>query len=204
MAAIRSPSPRTSPTLRPACGISDGVFVLAYDAGTGWADRCWWLLRHFGHDACGTFDLRAYRGPFEVSVRDEGDRPRTRPDRPPFVARTRTDDVIEAEELRERIGDADLLVLDARARERWLGDTEPLDPVAGRIPGSRNAHFEEPLPPGAADAPEVAVYCGSGVTAAVQAHRLVRAGREDVRLYPGSFSEWCRRPDYPIERGEPT
>jgi 3-mercaptopyruvate sulfurtransferase SseA len=76
--------------------------------------------------------------------------------------------------------------------------------VAGRIPGSQNAFFEEPVPGDVLDAPELAVYCGSGVTAAVQAHRLVRAGRDDVRLYPGSFSEWCRRPDHPIERGDPT
>lgn len=185
-------------------GIADGVFVLAYDEGSGWADRCWWLLRHFGHDACGTFDLRTYVGPLEVSSGDIGDRPHSSLVDRPFVVRERSDDVIEAEELLARIDDPALVVLDARARERWLGDVEPLDPVAGRIPGSRNAFFEEPVPAAVVDAPELAVYCGSGVTAAVQAHQLVRAGRDDVRLYPGSFSEWCRRPDYPIERGEPT
>jgi thiosulfate/3-mercaptopyruvate sulfurtransferase len=51
--------------------------------------------------------------------------------------------------------------------------------------------------------PEVAAYCGSGVTAAVTVQQLVLAGRSDARLYPGSFSEWCRRPDLPIERGDP-
>jgi thiosulfate/3-mercaptopyruvate sulfurtransferase len=80
---------------------------------------------------------------------------------------------------------------------------EPLDPVAGRIPGSRNAYFELPLPEDATAPSEVATYCGSGVTAAVIAQRLVLAGREDVRLYPGSFSEWCRDPSNPIERGDP-
>jgi thiosulfate/3-mercaptopyruvate sulfurtransferase len=172
------------------------TFVLAYDDGTGWAARCWWLLRHLGHDAAGTFDLRSYSGPWEA-----GDRPP--PERSAFVARVRTDDVVEAEEILARLDDPALLLLDARSPPRWRGDEEPLDPVAGRIPGARNAFFEEPLPPGATDAPEVAVYCGSGVTAAVQVQRLVLAGREDARLYPGSFSEWCRREGYPIERGEP-
>ena len=118
------------------------------------------------------------------------------------MARPRNDDTIEAEELLARLDDPDLLVLDARSRPRWRGDEEPLDPVAGRIPGARNAFFEEPLPDGAAEATEVAVYCGSGVTAAVQVQRLVLAGREDARLYPGSFSEWCRREAYPIENGD--
>ncbi len=95
------------------------------------------------------------------------------------------------------------MLLDARAPERWRGDVEPLDPVAGRIPGARNAYFVEPLPDGLLDARELVAYCGSGVTAAVVAQRLMLAGRDDVRLYPGSFSEWCRDPSNPIERGNP-
>ncbi len=177
-------------------GIDERTFVLAYDEGTGWAARCWWLLRHLGHDACGTFDLRAYAGP-----RDAGEGPP--PGRSSFVARVRADDVIEADEILTRLGDATLVLLDARAPERWRGDAEPLDPVAGRIPGAWNAPFEEPLPPGAVEPPEVAAYCGSGVTACVVVQRLVLAGRDDARMYPGSFSEWCRRDDTPIERGAP-
>ena len=96
-----------------------------------------------------------------------------------------------------------MLLLDARSRVRWLGEEEPLDPVAGRIPGAVNAPFTEPLPAGATDAAELVSYCGSGVTACVVAQRLVLAGRDDVRLYPGSFSEWCRRESYPIEKGTP-
>ena len=177
-------------------GIAADTFVLAYDEGTGWAARCWWLLRHLGHDAAGTFDLRSYRGPLETG---DGHPPTPAT----FVARARTDDVIEADEILARLDDPSLVLLDARSRPRWRGDEEPLDPVAGRIPGSRNAFFEEPLPAGATDAPELAVYCGSGVTAAVQVQRLVLAGRRDARLYPGSFSEWCRREGNPIQRGEP-
>ena len=190
------PDPHALGAVFAARGIGRDTFVLAYDEGTGWAARCWWLLRHLGHDSAGTFDVRAYAGPLETDEQ--------RVERAAFVPRVRDDDVIEADEIRERLGDPSLVLLDARARERWRGDVEPLDPVAGRIPGARNAFFEEPLPGDATEAPEIAAYCGSGVTAAVTAQRLVLAGRDDVRLYPGSFSEWCRNPSNPIERGDPT
>jgi thiosulfate/3-mercaptopyruvate sulfurtransferase len=176
-------------------GIGPDTFVLALDEGTGWAARCWWLLRHLGHDACGTVDIRAYTGPLLTEA--------PRVDRAAFVPRVRDDDVIEADEILPRLGDPSLVLVDARSPERWRGDTEPLDPVAGRIPGARNAFFERPLPDGATEPPEVAAYCGSGVTACVVAQKLVLAGRDDVRLYPGSFSEWCRNPSNPIERGDP-
>ena len=179
-------------------GIAADTFVLAYDDGTGWAARCWWLLRHLGHEAAGTSDLRAYRGPF---VSGEGDSHVTVPSTARFQPRVRSADTISAEEILERLDDPSLVLLDARAPERWRGDTEPLDPVAGRIPGARTAYYELPLPAGVLDAPELAAYCGSGVTAAVIVQRAVLAGRDDIRLYPGSFSEWCRRPGYPIEKG---
>jgi thiosulfate/3-mercaptopyruvate sulfurtransferase len=190
------PSPDALAATFAAAGIGNDAFVLAYDEGTGWAARCWWLLRHLGHDACGTLDLRAYHGPLTTEVPAAGSPSR-------FVPSVREADTIDAGELRARLGDPRLVLLDARAPERWRGDVEPLDPVAGRIPGARNAHFVEPLPDGVLDAPELAVYCGSAVTAAVVAQRLVLAGRDDVRLYPGSFSEWCRNPSNPIERGDP-
>lgn len=190
------PSPETLAATFGAAGIGDGAFVLAYDAGSGWAARCWWLLRHLGHDACGTFDLRSYLGRLTSVEPAPGSSSQ-------FVPKARTGDVIEVEELRQRLGDPSLVLVDARAPERWRGDVEPLDPVAGRIPGARNAYFVEDLPAGLADAPGLAVYCGSGVTAAVVVQRLVLAGRDDARLYPGSFSEWCRDPSNPIERGEP-
>ena len=178
-----------------AAGIAPTSFVVALDDGTGWAARCWWLLRHVGHDAAGTLDVRGYLGP--LSTED------VKSPRQDFRARPRTGDTITAEEIFVRLGDPALVLLDARSRGRWLGEEEPLDPVAGRIPGSTNAFFDDPLPAGAAAAAEIVAYCGSGVTACVVAQKLVLAGREDVRLYPGSFSEWCRRESYPIEKGTP-
>lgn len=176
-------------------GVGPSSYVLALDDGSGWAARCWWLLRHLGHDRAGTFDLRGYVGPtVRVPVA---------PTQRGFRARPRDDDTITPEEILARLDDPSLVLLDARSRPRWLGDEEPLDPVAGRIPGARHAFFEDALPAVEADATELAAYCGSGVTACVVAQKLILAGREDVRLYPGSFSEWCRRENYPIEKGTP-
>jgi thiosulfate/3-mercaptopyruvate sulfurtransferase len=113
-------------------------------------------------------------------------------ERAEFVARPRTDDVARSPELLERLGDRSLTLVDARAPERWRGEVEPLDPVAGRIPGSRNRFFQDepPLPQDLLDAGELVVYCGSGVTACAVLHELHLAGRTDARLYPGSWSEW--------------
>ena len=153
------------------------------------------LRRVLLHDAAATFGFGGYVGPLAT----ENAEPRPGDVQP----RPRIGDTIAAEEILARLDDPALRLLDARSRTRWLGEEEPLDPVAGRIPGAVNACFTDPLPAGAADGAEIVTYCGSGVTACVVAQKLVLAGREDVRLYPGSFSEWCRRESYPIERGTP-
>jgi thiosulfate/3-mercaptopyruvate sulfurtransferase len=192
----RHPLPDTTRFVAAAsrAGIRPDTFVLAYDDGDGWAQRLWWLLRHVGHDAAGTFDLRSYAGPLTTEARAVEAAPALASD-------VRGGDVILAEEIHERLDDPALVLVDARSPERWRGDIEPLDPVAGRIPGARNAFFEQPFPEDLLEAPELAVYCGSGVTACVVLQRLALVGRADARLYPGSFSEWCRRDGYPIERG---
>ena len=165
-------------------GIGDGTFVVAYGS-MGGAERLWWLLRHFGHDACAVIDLDAWRGP--LATGEEEIEPAT------FVPRPRTDDTIDA----ERILEGGLVLVDARVPERYRGEAEPVDPVAGHIPGALNAPWNAELPelPGG----DVAAYCGSGVTASVLVHRLALAGR-DAKLYPGSWSEWSGR-GLPAERG---
>ncbi|MDX6479182.1 MAG: thiosulfate/3-mercaptopyruvate sulfurtransferase, partial [Gaiellaceae bacterium] len=112
-----------------------------------------------------------------------------------FVARPRTGDTIEADEL--AAGLEDLVVVDARLPARWRGEPNPIDKVPGRIPGAVNAPWNEELP----DLPagELVAYCGSGVTATVVLHRLALAGREG-RLYPGSWSEWEQRSELPVEQ----
>jgi len=167
-------------------GIGDGVFVVTYGS-MGGAERLWWLLRHFGHDDCAVLDLAGWLGPLREGEEDV--------EPAEFTARPRTGDTIEAGELQARLDE--LVLLDARVPERYRGDTEPIDPVAGHIPGARNVPWNEPvpeIPPG-----EVVAYCGSGITAAVLVHRLALAGR-NAKLYPGSWSEWSGL-GLPAERG---
>ena len=178
-------------------GIGPGVFVVAYDQGrTGGAARLWWLLRHFGHEDVAVLDggISAWLGPLVAG--EEGVEPVD------FVSRERSGDTVSADELLELSQQPGVVVLDARAPERYRGEVEPLDPVAGHIPGARNLPFSEADPPlqELLHADELVVYCGSGVTACVPLLALHRAGRTDARLYPGSWSEWSRL-GLPVERG---
>jgi thiosulfate/3-mercaptopyruvate sulfurtransferase len=171
-------------------GIGDGVHVVAYGS-LGGAERLWWLLRHFGHDACAVLvgGIEAWGGPLEAGEAQV--EPET------FVPRLRFGDTIAAEELVGRLADPELVLADARTANRWRGDANLVDTIPGRIPGARNAPWTEPLP----DLPEgeLVAYCGSGVTACVVLHRAWLQGREG-KLYPGSWSDWSAR-GLPVERG---
>jgi thiosulfate/3-mercaptopyruvate sulfurtransferase len=177
-------------------GIGPGVLVVAYDQGmTGGAARLWWLLRHFGHEDVAVLDggIAAWRGP--LTTGDESADPA------PFEPRPRSGDTIHADELKARLGEPGLVVVDARAPERFRGEVEPIDPVAGHIPGAVNVPYEDgKLPEDVLDADEVVVYCGSGVTACVDLLALHAAGRTDAKLYPGSWSDWSTR-GWPAETG---
>ena len=118
-----------------------------------------------------------------------------------FIPRPRSGDTVDADELAARLDDPALVVVDARAPERYRGEVEPIDPVAGRIPGARNWPYgTESVPQELLDAEEIAVYCGSGITACVDLLGLAGAGRPDAKLYAGSWSDWCAR-GLPAERG---
>jgi thiosulfate/3-mercaptopyruvate sulfurtransferase len=193
----RHPLPAADDFARAAgtAGIGTGVFVVAYDQGmTGGAARLWWLLRHFGHDDVAVLDggIGAWLGPLRAGGEAVDGRE--------FVPRGRADDMIAAEELRASLATPGLTVVDARLPERYRGEVEPIDPVAGRIPGARNAPYTEELPPDLLESEQIVAYCGSGVTACVTLLRLAQAGREDARLYPGSWSDWCNR-GFPAETG---
>jgi thiosulfate/3-mercaptopyruvate sulfurtransferase len=178
-----------------AAGIGPGVLVVAYDQGmNGGAARLWWLLRHLGHDDVAVLagGLGAWLGPLAAGEEQI--------EAAEFEPRAREEDTIEAEELAARLGDERLTVVDARLPERYRGEVEPIDPVAGRIPGARNAPYPDELPPDLLEAQELVAYCGSGVTAAVVLLKLAQAGREDAKLYPGSWSDWVGR-GLPAERG---
>jgi len=185
----RHPLPAADDFARAAsrAGIGEGVFVVAY-GNMGGPERLWWLLRHFGHDDCAVLELESWLGPLrggeeEIEPAD-------------FQARPREGDTISADELARQLDD-DLVIVDARRPERFRGEPNPIDKVPGRIPGARNAPWDEPLP----ELPEgeLAAYCGSGVTACVVLHRLSLAGRKG-KLYPGSWSEW-EQLALPVTRG---
>jgi thiosulfate/3-mercaptopyruvate sulfurtransferase len=167
-------------------GIDAETLVVAY--GTlGGAERLWWLLRHFGHDACAVLDLAGWHGPLRAG--EEAIDPAV------FTPVERAGDTVERDELAGRL--TELAVVDARVEARWRGEPNAVDRVPGRIPGAINSPWNEeirPLPEG-----EVVAYCGSGVTACVIVHRLHLARRE-ARLYPGSWSEWEQYPELPVER----
>ncbi|MCV7380911.1 sulfurtransferase [Mycobacterium alsense] len=208
----RHPLP-SGPSLQAAArrwGISDGDVVVVYDdwnrAGSA---RAWWVLT-----AAGLEDVRILDGGLSA-WRATGRSLDTGPvEPPPGNVTVPHDDLYAGAKptlTAERVGEVTLL--DARAPERFRGDVEPLDPVAGHIPGARN------LPSGAVLSSDgtflggealdrllpdraggVGVYCGSGVTAAIAIAALAAAGRE-AALYPGSWSEWCSDPARPVARG---
>ena len=192
----RHPLPAAEDFARAAgrAGIGAGVFVVAYDQGmTGGAARLWWLLRHFGHEEVAVLDggIDVWVGPLAAGEEEI--------EAAVFSARARPDDVVSAEELLERLGDEGLLLVDARAAERYRGEVEPIDPVAGHIPGAVNVPYTECALLAGVEGNDIVVYCGSGITAAVDVLELARLGRR-VRLYPGSWSEWSSR-GLPVERG---
>jgi thiosulfate/3-mercaptopyruvate sulfurtransferase len=205
------PEPEDFQAAARRAGIGPDTLVIAYDeAAEGGAARLWWLLRHFGHDRVSVLDggLLGWReegGPLEA-----GAKPAAEPAQ--FIARPRTDDTRSASELAAAPPPA---LLDARTPERYRGEVEPIDPVAGRIPGAANLPFAELAPGGRFLAPDElrarfeaagagpgrdpVAYCGSGVTACVLLLAAEVAGLGGARLYPGSWSEWSGR-RLPVER----
>jgi thiosulfate/3-mercaptopyruvate sulfurtransferase len=184
----RHPLPSQDDFSRAAAGagIGTGVFVVTY-GNMGGPERLWWLLRHFGHDDCAVLDLRGWHGPLRAG--EEQIEPAA------FEPRARKDDFITAAELARRLDE--VVPVDTRLPERFRGEPNPIDKVAGRVPGARNAPWNAPLPQ--LPEGELVAYCGSGVTACVILHRLSLGGRQG-KLYPGSWSEW-EQLDLPVERG---
>lgn len=197
-------------------GIDAAHQVVAYDQNNGMAaSRLWWLLHWLGHDAVAVLDggvdqWRAEGRP----LTDVLPASRVTTFVPGPAAPTAT-----ADEILRHLGDDALLVLDARAAERYRGEVEPIDPVAGHIPGARNRPYTDNLTPQGtfkpavmlrseyaallgSSLPEALVHqCGSGVSACHNALAMSVAGLPGSRLYPGSWSEWIADPTRPIARG---
>jgi thiosulfate/3-mercaptopyruvate sulfurtransferase len=210
------PSPEAAAAHFGQLGIDATKQVVAYDQQTGmYAARFWWMLRWLGHDGAavldGGFDKWQREGhPVTTSVA---------PPRPATFPIRRTLPVASADEVLASLAKRSLLVVDARTPERYRGEAEPIDPIAGRIPGSVNRpasqnlgadftfkspralreEFERLL---SGTPPERVVQsCGSGVTACHNVLAMEVAGFATTRLYPGSWSEWSADPSRPIARG---
>ncbi len=196
-------------------GIDASKQVVAYDQRAGmWAARLWWLLHWLGHDAVAVLDggLDKWRA--------EG-RPQASQSPPPATTRLVAGTpapFASANEILLHIDDGALFVLDARAAERYRGDLEPIDPVAGHIPGARNRPHSDNLTPQGTFKPPVQLraefeallgttspaavvhHCGSGITACHNVLAMAVAGLPGSRLYPGSWSEWIADPARPVAR----
>ncbi|MFC4546341.1 sulfurtransferase [Paenactinomyces guangxiensis] len=198
-------------------GIDENSHVAAYDdQGGAMASRLWWLLTYLGHDCVsvmnGTFSQWQKAG-YPVTTEIPATNSRHFPPHP------RPHMLASMEEVKQKLHQATTVLVDSRDEKRYLGEEEPVDPVAGHIPGARHFFWKQvqdqngnwknaaqlrdhfsPL----STANEIIVYCGSGVTATPNILALKEAGYKNVKLYAGSWSDWISYSDNPIARGKET
>ena len=200
-------------------GVGDSSQVIAYDEANGaFAARAWWLLRWLGHAKVAVLDGGSRAWIAAGGALDSGEPQGGAVQR--FTPRIDHQAVLSTVELIEALKDQRRLLVDARAEERFTGAVEPLDPVAGHVPGAINHPFAANLsadgrflPPdelerrwlarlAGAEPGKVIAMCGSGVTACHNLLALELAGLNGAKLYAGSWSEWIRDPKRPVTRGK--
>jgi thiosulfate/3-mercaptopyruvate sulfurtransferase len=202
-----------------SCGLRADSQVVLYDDGPGaFAARAWWLLIWLGkRDGLYLLDggLKAWRESGQELTT-------TPPSNPPgdFAAQPDSSLVLTTEQLAQRLGNPAMTLLDARALPRFRGEVEPLDPVAGHIPGAQCAVFTDNLGAngrflsaqalrqrfdtlrGERPLENLVAYCGSGVTACHNLFAMSLAGYPLAPLYAGSWSEWITDPSRPTTTGD--
>jgi len=204
------PSPAQFAATLASWGVTPHSHVLAYDdqAGANAAARLWWMLRAFGHERVQVVDgglsallAAGHELTTDVPAKHAG---------PPYPASRFALPLATISDVERARNSSHERVLDVRAAFRFRGESEPIDPVAGHIPGAHNLPFSENLRPddtfksgdelreqyqrflGAIEPDQLIVHCGSGVTACHTLLALERAGLPHAKLYVGSYSEWCR------------
>jgi thiosulfate/3-mercaptopyruvate sulfurtransferase len=211
------PAPDAFATRLGTLGVGDDTQVVAYDDANGsMAARLWWLLRWLGHDAVAVLD-GGYKAWIAAGGALEPGEPE--PGTEHFTPRVDFYAALSTAELEQALSEPKWKLVDARAPERFAGTVEPIDAVAGHIPGAVNHPFTANLDadgrflPAAelrrrwverlagSDAKDLVAMCGSGVTACHNLLSLEAAGLPGARLYAGSWSEWIRDPRRPVARG---
>ncbi len=196
-------------------GVDNDMQVVVYDRqGVNYCGRLWWMLKWCGHEAVAVLDggLQAWQaagGEVHSGPSAASDRPGN------FVLRPARADTADTSGIAGRLGASSQTLIDARGAPRFRGEIEPLDPVAGHIPGALNRPFADNLGPdgrfkpapqlraefeqllAGRDPATVVHHCGSGVSAVPNLLAMELAGLGRRTLYPGSWSEWCTTPGLP-------
>jgi thiosulfate/3-mercaptopyruvate sulfurtransferase len=206
------PNPDHWATIRQRLGIGSDSHVIAYDSqGSAFASRLWWMLRAIGHDKTQVLDggLESWKRQLSTTILA----PAPLEKKPMPVAYK---GLVLVDEILDNLASQRKTVIDARSPDRFHGQNETLDPVAGHIPGSLNRFFKSNMEGIEFKSPEildkefsellgnihasnVIHSCGSGVTACVNLLAMEQAGLGDSLLYAGSWSEWCADPMRPVE-----
>ena len=199
-------------------GFANGMQAVVYDRnGANYCGRLWWMLKWAGHEAVAVLDggLQAWQAEGgEVTARQEPSHFQSNFELGPELRA-----LVTTSEVESRLGRPGQTLIDARATPRFKGEVEPLDPVAGHIPGALNRPFGENFGPdgkfkpaaqlraefeqvlAGRDARTVVHHCGSGVSAIPNVIAMELAGLGPTALYAGSWSEWCSDPRRPVEKG---
>lgn len=191
-------------------GITSQTLVVAYDDSRfAFAARLWWLLRYLGHPQVAVLD-GGFRGWLTSGYPVTSAIPE--PKLGDFVPQVHADKVVDITTVEAHNDLPDVILVDSRESDRYLGEREPIDPIAGHIPGAVNYPWQEVTDaqgylrsPTAQhqrwkklqEAEEIIVYCGSGVTACVNLLSLELAGIDTGKLYAGSWSDWCSYQNLP-------
>lgn len=198
-------------------GIDNRTQVVVYDrSGGSMAVRLWWLLRWLGHRPVALLD-GGWQAWLDADLPVQKETPARRATG--FRGEPNPAMLLEARRILDGLDSGRWLLIDARTAERFRGEKEPIDPVAGRIPGALNLPLQEHLNPdgsfkaaaqlrelyqpliGNRPVDQVATMCGSGVTACHNLLAMEIAGYRGARLYAGSWSEWIRDPSRPVATG---
>ncbi|HEY9853629.1 MAG TPA: sulfurtransferase [Leptolyngbyaceae cyanobacterium] len=203
----RHPLPDTAELAEKLASIgidSQETLVVGYDDSRfAFASRLWWLLRYLGHDRVALLD-GGWKGWVSGGYPVTDAVPTAKPGK--FVPEARSHMVVDIDTVKARKDLPQVVLVDSREPERYRGEREPIDPIAGSIPGAVNYPWQEVTDDSGIvrspaeqqqrwsdvkNAEEIMVYCGSGVTACVNLLSLEIAGIPSAKLYPGSWSDWC-------------